>query len=148
MSAVTGRNEPCPCGSGRKYKRCCLQQPPLPPTDVATALPSSSSRFRFQPGSYGVPGGFLPSIACLRREPSGSWTYHFVLVTPDADPVEEDLASLEAGHHLLRAFQGRPAPEALADRLKAYGYHTLTDFQIARRGRNALAFKPAADASE
>jgi uncharacterized protein YecA (UPF0149 family) len=19
-----GRNEPCPCGSGRKYKRCCL----------------------------------------------------------------------------------------------------------------------------
>ena len=20
----TGRNEPCPCGSGRKYKRCCL----------------------------------------------------------------------------------------------------------------------------
>lgn len=21
-----GRNEPCPCGSGRKYKRCCLQR--------------------------------------------------------------------------------------------------------------------------
>lgn len=19
-----GRNEPCPCGSGRKYKQCCL----------------------------------------------------------------------------------------------------------------------------
>lgn len=31
-----GRNDPCPCGSGRKYKRCCLQapaaaaNPPLP----------------------------------------------------------------------------------------------------------------------
>jgi hypothetical protein len=27
-----GRNDPCPCGSGRKYKRCCLdrdRQPPL-----------------------------------------------------------------------------------------------------------------------
>lgn len=23
-SAQTGRNDPCPCGSGRKYKRCCL----------------------------------------------------------------------------------------------------------------------------
>ena len=23
----TGRNEPCPCGSGKKYKRCCLSQP-------------------------------------------------------------------------------------------------------------------------
>ena len=21
----TGRNEPCPCGSGKKYKKCCLQ---------------------------------------------------------------------------------------------------------------------------
>ena len=23
-SAKTGRNDPCPCGSGKKYKRCCL----------------------------------------------------------------------------------------------------------------------------
>lgn len=22
----TGRNSPCPCGSGRKYKHCCLQK--------------------------------------------------------------------------------------------------------------------------
>jgi hypothetical protein len=22
----TGRNEPCPCGSGKKYKRCCLDR--------------------------------------------------------------------------------------------------------------------------
>jgi len=22
-----GRNEPCPCGSGKKYKHCCLQKP-------------------------------------------------------------------------------------------------------------------------
>jgi SEC-C motif len=23
----TGRNDPCPCGSGRKYKKCCLNKP-------------------------------------------------------------------------------------------------------------------------
>jgi uncharacterized protein YecA (UPF0149 family) len=23
-SDKVGRNEPCPCGSGKKYKRCCL----------------------------------------------------------------------------------------------------------------------------
>lgn len=23
-SAKVGRNEPCPCGSGQKYKKCCL----------------------------------------------------------------------------------------------------------------------------
>ena len=22
----TGRNEPCPCGSGRKFKKCCLNR--------------------------------------------------------------------------------------------------------------------------
>ncbi|MCX4239245.1 SEC-C metal-binding domain-containing protein [Paraliomyxa miuraensis] len=24
QTARVGRNDPCPCGSGRKYKRCCL----------------------------------------------------------------------------------------------------------------------------
>lgn len=23
-----GRNEPCPCGSGKKFKKCCLLKPP------------------------------------------------------------------------------------------------------------------------
>jgi len=23
-----GRNDPCPCGSGKKYKKCCLLKPP------------------------------------------------------------------------------------------------------------------------
>ena len=22
-----GRNDPCPCGSGKKFKRCCVDQP-------------------------------------------------------------------------------------------------------------------------
>lgn len=26
-----GRNDPCPCGSGKKYKKCCLGKPPVPP---------------------------------------------------------------------------------------------------------------------
>ena len=25
---ATGRNDPCPCGSGRKYKRCCGSNSP------------------------------------------------------------------------------------------------------------------------
>ena len=26
MGALPGRNEPCHCGSGRKYKQCCLDK--------------------------------------------------------------------------------------------------------------------------
>lgn len=27
MATVVGRNSPCPCGSGKKYKRCCAMKP-------------------------------------------------------------------------------------------------------------------------
>ncbi len=26
MSSKPGRNDPCPCNSGKKYKRCCLRK--------------------------------------------------------------------------------------------------------------------------
>jgi len=25
-TAKIGRNEPCPCGSGKKYKKCCIKK--------------------------------------------------------------------------------------------------------------------------
>lgn len=31
-TAKVGRNQPCPCGSGRKYKRCCLRKSGVPAT--------------------------------------------------------------------------------------------------------------------
>jgi hypothetical protein len=36
--AVTGRNQPCPCGSGRKYKVCCLARDVRPLTVRAPLL--------------------------------------------------------------------------------------------------------------
>ncbi|MFN9549485.1 MAG: SEC-C metal-binding domain-containing protein [Pirellulaceae bacterium] len=27
MDQRVGRNDPCPCGSGKKYKNCCLRNP-------------------------------------------------------------------------------------------------------------------------
>ncbi len=32
-----GRNDPCPCGSGKKYKYCCLNKPKVIPVDNSTA---------------------------------------------------------------------------------------------------------------
>lgn len=42
MSAKVGRNEPCTCGSGKKYKTCCL---PLAPR-LPSPPPPSSPRAR------------------------------------------------------------------------------------------------------
>jgi hypothetical protein len=35
VSPRTGRNDPCPCGSGKKYKRCCLPQHEAAARDAA-----------------------------------------------------------------------------------------------------------------
>lgn len=43
MSPKTGRNEPCPCGSGKKFKKCCGRETPLDgmllPDDQRTGTP-------------------------------------------------------------------------------------------------------------
>jgi hypothetical protein len=36
--AKIGRNDSCPCGSGKKYKKCCLQHQPAPPSATDSSL--------------------------------------------------------------------------------------------------------------
>lgn len=57
---VVGRNEPCPCGSGKKFKRCCLHQEeaPGPLNDWDARLPAVIS-----PGAH-------PSHAAPTRTPA------------------------------------------------------------------------------
>src|SRR3972149_166435 len=33
----TGRNNPCPCGSGKKYKKCCLEKKPREHTVIVAS---------------------------------------------------------------------------------------------------------------
>jgi tetratricopeptide (TPR) repeat protein len=40
MMAKIGRNDPCPCGSGQKYKRCCL-----PHDEAAAAAERAAAAF-------------------------------------------------------------------------------------------------------
>lgn len=39
MIEKVGRNDPCPCGSGKKYKNCCLQK------DQKKSLPLGKRKF-------------------------------------------------------------------------------------------------------
>jgi len=48
--AKIGRNEPCPCGSGSKYKRCCLGAP------VAMELASTNAQAPTEPHEELCPG--------------------------------------------------------------------------------------------
>ena len=78
-----GRNEPCPCGSGKKYKRCCGLEPaasrqePLNPGDIG-ALVALVNQNRFSEAEHGArtllarhPNAGMPwkllSVALLRQ---------------------------------------------------------------------------------
>ncbi len=93
--AKVGRNSPCPCGNGKKYKRCCeakeaeMRKGSLP-----------HGRFRYENGSYGVAGGYMPSILCYKETGPESWVEHFCLVKPDAVFNEEYSDSETAEKHL------------------------------------------------
>jgi hypothetical protein len=120
------RNEPCPCGSGKKYKSCCLS------AEVA-APPSRPGRYRFEPGSYGGPGHqYFPSIGCLKWDAEQeAESYHFVLVKAEGGFREEDQASRAATADLDQAFgRGGRDAEAIAGVLREKGYLLVDDFRV------------------
>lgn len=47
---VAGRNDPCPCGSGVKHKRCCL-----PKREAEEAAKRNKMRLRFHSSDTGRP---------------------------------------------------------------------------------------------
>ena len=129
MPAKVGRNDPCPCGSGKKYKKCCMHNSPQ-----EESRPRLSPRFRFESGSYGGVGSFVPSIACLEQTAPNKWDYYFVLVDPDRVHTGEKLAVLQAEKDLEAAFlqkQRSGSDYAVGEYLRDKGYISVTDFKTA-----------------
>lgn len=44
MMSKIGRNDPCPCGSGKKYKRCCLPKHEAAAAERAAAAAQAAAR--------------------------------------------------------------------------------------------------------
>lgn len=128
-----GRNEPCPCGSGRKYKKCCLAKESIPGLEVNRSRPSP--RFRFGPGSYGGPGRcYVPSILCYEQSSPGKWSEDFVLAKPSEPHDGEDEAVRSAAKDLNMAYtvkQEGGSDAEFAFRLKDIGYVKVKGFRIA-----------------
>jgi hypothetical protein len=124
------RNDPCPCGSGKKYKKCCLL---VAATEAPIPIPGS--RFRFEPGSYGGPGrGFMPSALCYQRASAEQWIEHFCLVNPTCHVTTEEEASAAAKEDLDGAFAVKAhggSDKEVAEFLRSKGYVNVDGFQRA-----------------
>jgi len=87
-AARPGRNEPCRCGSGRKYKHCCLEkddnkaakarakaaaQPAEPPSEEAGSKPTLVAKPPTdQPWKTRIPTrGFVPRSRTPRKVGGG-----------------------------------------------------------------------------
>jgi hypothetical protein len=80
-----GRNEPCHCGSGRKYKQCCLPKDeaeaakaraaaaaePAPVTTEAAAAPPAPKHRTQQPWKATTSRGFVPRSTAPRKMGGG-----------------------------------------------------------------------------
>jgi SEC-C motif len=78
-----GRNDPCRCGSGRKYKHCCLEKDekaaavarakaaaavPDQPSDTPAAIPKRAPKHRTdQPWKATSTRGFVPRSRTPRK---------------------------------------------------------------------------------
>ena len=100
--------------------------------------PLPAGRFRYEFGSYGGPGGYMPSILCYKETGPDSWVEHFCLVKPDAMFDDEDSASQTAEKHLAEARALMDAGGSIQDfalSLRHEGYKNISDFRIVKDGR-------------
>jgi hypothetical protein len=65
LALMIGRNDSCPCGSGKKYKKCCLDK------DAARIAATDSPEVDvYRPAALPMTGGgHVPAIACMRENP-------------------------------------------------------------------------------
>ena len=94
-----GRNDPCPCGSGKKYKKCCLgkteaarRSPPTPPAELRTHSPL---------GSWCTQGAITEAL-----KPNGTVYIHpYALIKLRDDPRLLQTAFPEDRAQLLRSWR-------------------------------------------
>ncbi|MFH0875300.1 MAG: SEC-C metal-binding domain-containing protein [archaeon] len=68
----TGRNEPCPCGSGKKYKKCCLDEDMEKSNLTGESLPVHKCWISNTPGSK--------IVVISRLKPNGNFEMASMLV--------------------------------------------------------------------
>ena len=123
---MIGRNAPCPCGSGQKFKRCCLRKEPGPGARTI-------GEFGFEPGSYCVPQGHVPSLACFRESLSGERAYRFVLAKPTSPLGSKEEAAAQATADFSEACRVDDATgsiEAMGFQLGGLGSVVIGDVEI------------------
>ena len=129
--AKAGRNEPCPCGSGKKFKKCCGS-----PLRQKAQMPAQPT-LRAQIPAGGVPGEAQGIVACnhFRDEADprnigsvpglpGEYRVTFLFERPNYRQTKEYelsfLGPLRGDSHLAITKPAFTPPDPNADQIKVY----------------------------
>ena len=95
-----GRNEPCPCGSGKKYKKCC----PNKQEEIATAVATAPDDDLLSPGEirdYGPANlnqQFFDDSVFIEMSPQGLLYYN--LMNPELASVAARFVKQQESRHI------------------------------------------------
>jgi predicted O-linked N-acetylglucosamine transferase (SPINDLY family) len=77
-----GRNDPCRCGSGKKFKKCCGLHSPSLPTQLSSSTKAKIANFAREAIQHFKNGQVAQAEAACRRilliEPENAEAYHFL----------------------------------------------------------------------
>jgi len=160
-----GRNDPCPCGSGQKYKKCCGRTIPIEPAPAAAGARTcgactaccdgwASATIYGHDMSPGKPCVFVRDHQCAiyeRRPLSPCRKFVCAWLAPKS-PFPEQFRPDRLGVILINInWRGRPAyvlvsagrdpDEELLSWMRKFSTDTARPFFYAQRGEN-LAFGP------
>lgn len=93
--------------------------------------------FRFEPGSYGGPGRYMPSLACFSESASGEKEYRFVLTNPCYHAASESGAVARATvdfSEACRVDDATGSGEAVGRQLAGRGYVMVENFKVVGEG--------------
>ena len=134
MKKKPGRNAPCPCGSGNKYKMCCLKreddaEKPLVPPPVKSILPTPGKPTSFESDVDKDSNRVVHLLNQGRLEEAGEAAKYLLEKDPDLGVgLERTAAVLEAkGERELAAEYYRKAAAKYLEIDPEYG-HEMAGF--------------------
>jgi hypothetical protein len=104
---IPGRNDPCPCGSGKKYKKCCLGKAPTTTATTAAQPATEPTAFEAEPRFYPTVTSYCTQGALAEAlKPGGMVHIHpYVLIKLRDDPRLIETAKPKERAGLLRLWR-------------------------------------------
>jgi hypothetical protein len=101
MAQEIGRNDPCPCGSGRKYKQCCLRKAKQAGLSAKRVKSASSSKTALLSWNDRFEAAFVQGRDLRRSDQKGAMQFWLSGWQQLQQNLSDDVATIDAAQQAL-----------------------------------------------